>query len=212
MSVLDIPVEFGAYGCGKTVARLGVKISRTVCNIDVADEAFCGHRLTGKVVRGGADEMPNQTRMLDTDTEVSGTFDVKSVHLTPEHVSISLSFSKKEVKGLDLEDFVGCAGRLVVNNVAAIPDDADDDEEDEDKDQVHLKFDGDDPRDCKLEHLFSGKVLEGLLEGKLDTVGMLADYTSANKDLTDLPNIGPGKAEKIRETMIAFWKVNNAKA
>lgn len=63
-------------------------------------------------------------------------------------------------------------------------------------------------REQPLSDLFDGQILKSLTEGDLKTVGDLADYTGDDKRLTDLPNIGPGKAEKIEERMVQFWAEN----
>lgn len=207
--IFNEPVEFGGVSIGEATCRLGIRINREHCNINMADDVFVGHRLTGKVVLGGSDESPGQGKFLDNEHCVEGSFDVKRVGVTPETITTGLTFSLKDIDIAELSKFSKGAGRLMVEGVGDIPEDAPD-EHDEDKDQISLKFDGDDPRDCKLSRLFDGVILKGLLEGKLDTVGMLADYTSANKDLTDLPGIGPGKAEKITKTLIEFWKQNKA--
>lgn len=207
--ILDIPVEFGGVSIGESTCRLGVRINRDVCNINTADEIFCGHRLTGKVLLGGSDDSPNQKKFLDGDEySVEGSFDVKRIGVTVEMISTGLTFSLADIDVADLAKFSKGAGRLMVEGVGEIPDDAPN-EHAEDKDQLDLRFDGD-LGDVPLKKIFSGTILKGLLEGGLDNVRALADYTAANKDLTELPGIGPGKAEKITETMIEFHKQNKA--
>jgi ERCC4-type nuclease len=55
-------------------------------------------------------------------------------------------------------------------------------------------------------------IVEKLYEAELATVGQLADWTAAGRELTDIPGIGPAKAEKIEEAMEAFWSVRTDSA
>jgi hypothetical protein len=204
--ILDIPVEFGGVSIGEATCRLGVRINRDVCNIVLADEVFCGHRLTGKVILGGSDEMPNQTRMIDSEYSVEGSFDVKRIGVSAGQISTGLTFSLADIDVSDLAKFSKGAGRLIVEGVGEIPADAPDEHE-EDKEPRNLKVD--EPlRDVQLDKIFGGDLLKGLKGGGLDTVGALADYTTAKKRLTDLPGIGPGKADEIADTMVEFYKQN----
>ena len=51
----------------------------------------------------------------------------------------------------------------------------------------------------------SPTIVAKLVDAGLGTIGSMADYTASEKRLTDLPGIGPGKAEKIEEAMLGFW-------
>lgn len=48
-------------------------------------------------------------------------------------------------------------------------------------------------------------IVQSMVEGGLSTVGKVADYTSAGNELTELKNIGQGKAGKIADALTAFW-------
>jgi predicted flap endonuclease-1-like 5' DNA nuclease len=48
-------------------------------------------------------------------------------------------------------------------------------------------------------------IVETLTEAELTTFGQLADWTAAGKELTDIPRIGPAKAEKIEDAFFAYW-------
>lgn len=50
-----------------------------------------------------------------------------------------------------------------------------------------------------------GKLAESLTDAGLTTLGALADYTAADKRLTDIAGIGAGKAAKIEEATLAYW-------
>jgi hypothetical protein len=157
--ILDIPVEFGGVSIGESTCRLGVRINRDVCNINTADEIFCGHRLTGKVLLGGSDDSPNQKKFLDGDEySVEGSFDVKRIGVTVEMISTGLTFSLADIDVADLAKFSKGAGRLMVEGVGEIPDDAPN-EHAEDKDQLDLRFDGD-LGDVPLSRVFSGNCLK----------------------------------------------------
>lgn len=49
-----------------------------------------------------------------------------------------------------------------------------------------------------------------LCEAGLDTVGALADWTAAGKELTEIPHVGPAKAEAVREALERFWAERKA--
>jgi len=49
-------------------------------------------------------------------------------------------------------------------------------------------------------------VRQRLTEAELPTVGSIADYTAAEKRLTDLPGIGKAKAELIEKSLERFWE------
>jgi predicted flap endonuclease-1-like 5' DNA nuclease len=55
-------------------------------------------------------------------------------------------------------------------------------------------------------------IVETLTEAELTTFGQLADWTAAGKELTDIPRIGPAKAEKIEEATEDFWARRNSSA
>lgn len=65
-------------------------------------------------------------------------------------------------------------------------------------------------RSVPLDSLFDPKktTCKALAEAGIRTVGELTDYTGADKRLTDLPGIGPGKEQEIEDTMMNFWADN----
>lgn len=205
-AVLECLVEFGGVSVGQTTARIGVRINRDHCELSLADEVFCGHRLDVRVILGKSDEMPNQKKAFESAYECAGAADVKHMGVNADTISTGLTFSLKEIKIEEFARFSKGAGRLVVYGVGELPDDAPS-EHDEGDEFGNLKFDGD-PRDAKLERLFSGQILKGLLSGGLDTVGALGDFTAANKDLTKLKGIGPEKKEVIINRLAEFFKAN----
>lgn len=211
-AVLDIQVEFGGVSIGDATARLGVKIDRSVCSILTADEVFCGHRLSGRVVLGGGSDQPGQQHLVDDLEEmVAGVFDVKRFGANAKQISTGLTFSLADVDITSLAKFSKGAGRLVINEVGELPYDAEEEDDDEagasGQTPGTLKATG--PwRDVQLDTLFHGALLKSLKKAGLATVGALADFTASDKRLTDLDGIGEGKAAQIEEVMLAFWQAN----
>lgn len=71
---------------------------------------------------------------------------------------------------------------------------------------------GDDHRlAVRLDTLFEGGILKSLTEAKLLTVGDLGAWTR-EKQVSEIPGIGPGKAEKIQDRLVQFWAENPAPA
>lgn len=206
---LDIPVSFGGVSIGDATARLGIKIDRSVCNITTADDTFCGHRLSGRVVLGGGDDSPGQGKLVDDlDHVVDGVFDVKRFGANAKEISTGLTFSLADVDVRELAKFSKGSGRLIINVVAELPEDTGGDEEaDDDETPDTLKAEG--PwRNVPLDTMFHGALLRSLKQAGLATVGKLADYTATNQRLTDIDGIGEGKATQIEEAMMRFWEAN----
>lgn len=212
-AVLDIPVTFGGVGIGDATARIGVKIDRNDCNINMADDVFCGHRLSGQVLLGGTGDSPGQRRFVESD-KIEGVFDVKQLGINTNRIATGLTFNKKDVDMDIISRFAKGSGRLIIHEVGELPDDSPaHDEEDEDGDTTlpgSLKSEG--PwREFALSELFEGTILKSLRSKKLKTVGDLAEFTrDGEKSLTDIEGIGPGKEEKILNKLAEFWRDNDA--
>lgn len=207
-AVLDVPVEFGGVAIGDATARLGIRIDRSVLNIISADETFCGHRLSGRIILGGEDEQPGQMSFLDDVYDyVEGTFDVKRISVNTKAISTGLTFSLNDIDIETLAKFSRGSGRLLVEHVAELPEATGDD--DDESEAEPMKPSKGPWAEVLLSTLFKDSLLKSLNKAGLTTVGQLADYSSReNARLTDLEGIGPGKAEKIEETMIRFWEAN----
>ena len=52
-------------------------------------------------------------------------------------------------------------------------------------------------------------VRQALADANLNTMGELAEYTKRNR-LTDIPGVGPAKAEKIEDALEKFWAAQKA--
>ena len=135
-AVLDIPCEFGGLTIGDAVAKLSVTIRREVLNIDAADEALCGRRLTGRIIVIGADVDPRQMDLMDgLRPVIESSFDVKSFRVSPKLISTGLSFAIAPDPDQDnnqistLAHFAKKAGRLTVFGIASLGDAGGDDEQ-----------------------------------------------------------------------------------
>lgn len=56
-----------------------------------------------------------------------------------------------------------------------------------------------------VEHGLPSAVEAKLRDAGLDTIGRLADFTAADNRLTDVPGIGPAKAEAVEDALAKFW-------
>jgi hypothetical protein len=207
LAVLDVPVQFGGVSIGESTARLGVKINRDVLNIVAADEVFCGHRLSGRVLLGQHDDAAGQMKLIeDVDVAVNATFDCKRLGVSAMEYGIGLTFSLSDIDISELARFSKGSGRLTVDTVAELPDDDDDDANDHVPGT--LKASEAEWAKVPLDTLFDGALLKSLKKAGLNTVGGLSEYTASDRRLTDIEGIGPGKAELIENTMLNFWSDN----
>ena len=204
---LDLMVEFGGVSIGQETARLGLKVSRDNIELEDADHAFCGRRLTGKIVLGKDD--PDQTTMFESSQKmVEAVFDVKRYGVSSEWVSTGLTFNLKDVDIETLSKFSKGTGRLVVNDIGEIPADVVD-EHDEETRLVPGTLKSEGPwKSVSLDGIFEGSILKSLKAEGLATVGDLSDYTASDKRLTDIKGIGQGKADLIDDRMMQFWSDN----
>lgn len=209
-SVLDIPVKFSGVSIGQATARIGIGFDRSACTLKKADDTFCGHRLTGRLVLGGKDESPGQKTAFDKNHFLDGVFDVKRLGINATNISTGLTFSLSDIDIKQLGKFAKGTGRLLVNEVAEIPEDAPEHDEDDGKRLPgSLKSEG--PwRDFPLSDLLGDQpaLLKALKKEKITTMGELADFTANDVPLTSIEGIGPGKAAKIEEATLAFFADN----
>lgn len=209
-TILDIPVKFSGVSIGQATARIGIGFDRSACSLKKADDTFCGHRLTGRLVLGGKDESPGQKKAFDKEHFLDGVFDVKRLGINATNVTTGLTFSLSDIDIKQLGKFAKGTGRLLVNEVAELPDDAPEHDEDDGKRLPgSLKSEG--PwRDFPLADVLGDQpaLLKALRKADLTTMGELADYTAADKRLIDIEGIGPGKAAKIEEATMAFFADN----
>lgn len=148
---IDVPVEFGGVSIGDGTARLGVRIMRDVLDLDMADDLFCGHRLTGTVAVGNGRDAAGQGLLWDDLIyHLGGTFDVKRLGVSPKHFAIGLTFSLEDIQAENLTHFAKRTGRLAIQDSGPIPegevtaaavrgpDDGDEDDGDDSEDLTDL--------------------------------------------------------------------------
>lgn len=213
-STIDLPVEFGGFSYGgNETCRIGIKIDRNVCNINMADESFCGRRLTGKLVLGYHDDQPGQRILFEDGQCVDGVFDAKQISLTPELVKFGATFNEASIPSDVLMSFAKQKGRMLVESIEDIPEDEGGDDVDTSESGIlpgALAVDGE-WKAAKLTSLLSKSIAGKLAKAKITTMGDLAAYTSADKRLDDIKGLGPGSVEKIEEMTLAFWRDNEVK-
>lgn len=207
--ILNIPVKFGGVSIGQETARIGVTFDRDNVALEQADEVFCGHRLSGRVVLGNRDDAPGTVPLIDSDIAVAGSFDTKHLSVSAAQIGAGLTFNLADVNVAELARFSKGAGRLIVEGVGEIPENAPREEHDDDGEPKHvagsLKFD-EKPEHVLLSDIFKGKkrILKAFADAGLETVSDLGEFTSSDKKLADLSGMGPGSAKIVTDTMIAF--------
>lgn len=215
-SVIDIPVEFGGVSIGKATLRLGLSIDRSKISLTQADKAFCGHRLSGKVLLGGSNDASGQGQLFDEDEydgAVSGTFDVKKISVSEAQISTGLTFSLSDIDVSKIAKFSKGSGRLLVDDVQEIPHDAPDEEHDEDDEPKHepgsLKFECD-PEMVGLAKIFKGnkKIIKAFADAGIETVKDMGEYTATGKKIADIKGMGPGFGKIVEDTMVNFYSDN----
>lgn len=142
-NLVSIPVKFTGVGIGVDTVRIGIKVSRERMDLTNADHYFCNRRLQVALILGHETDDPKQTTFEDVDHKVVGSADVKGFRVTTEVFSAGLTFGKNDMDVEELSGFASAGGRLVINDVGAIPDpvpseetaNTGDDDEDEEEDE-----------------------------------------------------------------------------
>lgn len=203
-------VHFGGVNIGVAAASIGIKIDRGVIPLSKADEMFCNRRLIGQIILGNRNDAEGQQLLVkDTDHVVSGAFDIKKFQCSKKQIGVTASFSIEDIDIAELAGFASGTGRLVVSEVGEIPEPEKAEKNAADAVPGTLKAEG--PwRNHPLDELFDPKkaVRKALAKAGINTVGELADYSASEKRLTDIDDIGPGKAQEIEDVMLEFWRSN----
>jgi hypothetical protein len=121
--VLDLIVAFGNQGAGDKTARIGVSVPRSLLTISKAEKQFCEKRLTCCLVMAADGASPEQGSLGDMvpDIELEAVFDVKSIRFTADEISFGLTGALGSLDVGQLARFAKKQGRLIVNEVAEIP-------------------------------------------------------------------------------------------
>lgn len=128
--LIDMPVSFGGVSFGKKTARVGLTVEREHCKIKLADETFCDRRLTVTIFANGKDDQKGQGRLegMEDDIELIGIADVKGFSVHSQAIGLGLTFNINELNktlvktGVRFSDFAAREGRLMIADVAEIPD------------------------------------------------------------------------------------------
>lgn len=204
---LEVSVKFGGVSVGDATTRIGIKIERERLKLNDADRVFCGHRLTGRVELGNYDDSSGQGRFVPAE-KFEGVFDCKRLGWDSSNITTGLTFIKKDI-ALDLIGlFAKGSGRLLITDIADIPEEAPDHEDDAPSLPGTFKADG--PwADVMLSTLFEGAILKSFHNAKIKTVGDMAAFTSKEfQTLGDITGLGPVKVEMIEKRMEEFWRDN----
>ena len=170
-----------------------------------ADRILCGKRLTGRVVIMPASDDINQTYLpgTDVDYQVDGVFDVKRFSASPKQIGASLSFSIASIDIEQLSHFAQGSGRLIVDGVEVLQI-----EPKKTKAKAGALKSNEPWRNFPLERLgLAPSIIKSLNDADIKTMGELATY-SADKRLTDIEGIGPGKAQQIEDATMQYWAEN----
>lgn len=120
---IEIPVDFGGVSIGKASARLGLNIDRSNLSLESADEVFVGHRLTCRISLDREGEGNGQKSLLkDANHRIDAICDCKGIGANAGTIRTGLTFSLADVDIAELAKFSKGQGKLIVSNVAAIPE------------------------------------------------------------------------------------------
>ena len=121
---LELPVEFGNITIGVNTAKISVTVDRSKLKVASADAKLCGRRLTGTIFAAAKGERNDQGKFWDDSRELPGTFDVKGLTLSTDHIKFGLTFSKKDVDKENFSHFAGRSGRLEIAKTEAIDEES----------------------------------------------------------------------------------------
>lgn len=205
---------------GEGTARVGIRVLREWMTITKADEALCGRRLTGRIVRLKDGEDPNQTLMLDEDRhQIVGSFDVKSFGVNQKAISCGLTFSTKDIDIRELGFFAKQSGRLIVDQIIDL--ESVDDEESGDPDEERPLAEGKTTRRKKVERPadftwrpksitelgFSAAINKRLEKAELRDIGQLCDFLKQGQPLGAV--VGDANSDKVSEGVVGYLREHN---
>lgn len=124
-TVLTLPVQYGNVSIGELTASITASVDRKHLSLAQADRTLCGKRLAGKITAMPGNDNPEQDSMpgMESEEELSSVFDTRSFRATPKAISFGLSFKLESVDVTTLANFAKRAGKLIVTEVTAIPED-----------------------------------------------------------------------------------------
>ncbi len=125
--LLDVPVSFGNVSIGDGSVSISVKIDRERLNPEAADGLLCGCRAKGEIAAGeeAASAGPDQQQTFEAMTHrKTGIFEIKGYSVRPKAISATLNLLLKDVVIQELGHFAKHDGRLRIESVAPLEEDA----------------------------------------------------------------------------------------
>ena len=125
--MLDVPVSFGRVSIGEGSVSIPVKIDREHLNPEAADGLLCGCRAKGEIAAGqeGTTEDPDQQTTFEImKHRQTGMFEIKGYSVGPKAISATLNLLLKDVKVTEIVEFAKRSGRLRIESVAPLEEDA----------------------------------------------------------------------------------------
>lgn len=119
--VLDVPCEFNSVTFGDATANVGIAIQRERVNLDAAEGAFCGKRLTGRILVTAGDD-PDQQYFdgMKAQHVVAGVFDCKGFRVSPKWITTAATFALEGLEIEELAHFAKRSGRIVVSLIQGL--------------------------------------------------------------------------------------------
>lgn len=116
-------VELGTVGIGEDTARIGVKVSKEQCNIDAAEEMFCGKRLSIRLEMQLPGEAEGQGVLFDgAKPSITASVKVRRWSSGPKAVTFGLTFDLTSCDVNALAHFAKRNATLYVNSVDGVLD------------------------------------------------------------------------------------------
>lgn len=132
---LDVDCAFGTVGVGETVARIGVRIDRGACALDVIDEHAAGKRVKALLsLKSRADRGQKRLRGMEgvEPQEFEREATIKGYTVNAKRYGLGLAFETGDLALAVLQAFVKRGGTLRLAVVGDADADAEDDGEDGD--------------------------------------------------------------------------------
>lgn len=130
-ALLELGVDFKIVSVGDKTASVPVSFGRNALSLTKTVEHFCERRLTGCIIAKPAGWEGDEQALpgMEADTELHGTFDTAKVSVGGKSYGVNLSFKLNEIDVATIAEFAKRKGKLIVNEVAALPENEDGDEE-----------------------------------------------------------------------------------
>ncbi len=125
--VLDVPVSFGRVSIGEGSVSIPIKIDREHLNPEAADGLLCGCRVKGEIAAGqeAATAAPDRQNTFEImKHRQTGMFEIKGYSVAPKAISATLNVLLKDVKITEIVEFAKHDGRLRIESVAPLEEDA----------------------------------------------------------------------------------------